>query len=81
MKNKIVFIVRRRMKPTCYFQIPRGQTNRYVYVFNYYKPRQAYRVTLKVLMANRQNYQIVSTVYVPQNQVMNYINTVVANTY
>jgi hypothetical protein len=49
--------------------------------FYYYKPRQAYRVTLKVLMANRVNYKIVSTVFVPQSRVMNYINTTVALTY
>ncbi len=65
----------------CTFQIPRGETNRYVYVFNYFKELQGYKVTLKVLMANRVNYKIVSTVFVPQTRVMNYINTTVALTY
>ncbi len=69
------------MKPTCFFQIPRGETNRYVFVFNYFKPMQGYKVTLKVLMANKQNYKIVSTVFVPQTKIMDYINTTVALTY
>jgi hypothetical protein len=69
------------MKSDCYFQIPRGQTNRYVYVFYYYKKMGIYRVVLKVLMANKVNYQVVSTRWIPQNRIMNFINTTVANTY
>lgn len=69
------------MQPSCYFQIPRGETNRYVFVFYYFPQLSGYRVTLKVLMANRRNYKVVSRVFVPQTQIMNYINTTVALTY
>ncbi len=69
------------MKSDCYFQIPRGQTNRYVYIFYYYKKLRSYRVVLKVLMANKINYNVVSTTWVPQDKINLYINTVVANTY
>ncbi len=69
------------VKPSCFFQIPRGETNRYVYVFNYFPSLQGYKVTLKVLMANRIGYKRVSTVFVSQTNVMEYINTVVALTY
>ncbi len=69
------------MKPNCYFQIPRGETNRYVYVFYYYKPLGVYHVFLKVLMANRVNYKLVSKVVIPESRIMQYINTTVALTY
>ena len=69
------------MQPRCFFQIPRGESNRYVYVFQYFPKLSGYKVTLKVLMANKVNYKNVSTVYVPQNRVMQYINTTVALTY
>jgi hypothetical protein len=69
------------MKTNCYFQIPRGNTNRYVYVFYYLKNSGMYRVVLKVLMANRVNYKVVSTRFIPQNRIMEFINTTVANTY
>jgi hypothetical protein len=79
---KNIFKKNRKMIPSrCTFQIPRGETNRYVFVFNYFENLQGYKVTLKVLMANKQNYTKVSTVFVPQTQVMNYINTTVALTY
>jgi hypothetical protein len=68
-------------KPTCFFQIPRGETNRYVYLFYYYKPQSMYKVVLKVLMANRVQYKIVSTRFIPQQDINTFINTTVANTY
>ncbi len=69
------------IKPTCFFQIPRGETNRYVYVFYYYPTLMKYRVILKVLMANRINYKVVSIRWIEQNKVMEFINTTVALTY
>jgi hypothetical protein len=68
-------------KPTCFFKIPRGETNRYVYLFYYYKPQSIYKVVLKVLMANRIKYKVVSTVFIPQQNINEFINTTVANTY
>jgi hypothetical protein len=68
-------------KPTCFFQIPRGETNRYVYLFYYYKPQSIYKVVLKVLMANRIKYKVISTVLIPQQNINEFINTIVANTY
>ncbi len=68
-------------KNKCFFQIPRGETNRYVYVFYYFPKLRGYKVVLKVLMANKINYSIVSTRFVPQNQVNDFINTTVALTY
>jgi hypothetical protein len=68
-------------KPTCFFQIPRGETNRYVYLFYYYKPQSMYKVVLKVLMANRVQYKIVSTRFIPQQDINTFINTTVATTY
>lgn len=69
------------LKPTCFFQIPRGETNRYVYVFYYYPQLMKYRVILKVLMANRINYKVVSVRWIGQNQIKEFINTTVALTY
>ena len=67
------------MKKICDFTIPRGNTSRYVYLFqlrgNFYK------VTKKVLYANRPSYTIISVVNVPVKDVGTYINTVVALTY
>ena len=66
------------MKRICSFVIPRGNTSRYVYVFDNYGPY--YRVTKKVLYGNLP-YQTISVVTVPTTLIMNYINTVVALTY
>jgi hypothetical protein len=65
-------------KLNCFFQIARGNTSRYVYVFQY--KGSYYNVTKKVLISPLP-YQTISTVKVPTNQIMNYINTVVALTY
>ena len=62
----------------CTFQIPRGATNRYVYVFTYYGTY--YKVVKKVLYSPLP-YQTISTVLIPTTQIMTYINTVVALTY
>ncbi len=66
------------MKPNCVFQIARGNTCRYVYVFKNYG--DYYLVTLKKLLGNAP-YQNVSTVRVPTSELMVYINTVVATTF
>jgi len=60
------------------FFIPRGNTSRYVYIFDYMETY--YRVTLKVLMGNRP-YKIVSIVNIPVKNIQQYINTTVALTY
>jgi hypothetical protein len=62
----------------CVFQIPRGNTSRYVYIFVY--KGTYYNVTLKVLYGNAP-YKTLSTVKIPTSNIMTYINTVVANTY
>lgn len=66
------------MKRNCVFQIPRGNTNRYVYIFVY--KGSYYNVTLKVLNGNAP-YKTISTIKVPTKNIYSYINTVVANTY
>ena len=66
------------MKRNCTFSIPRGNTSRYVHVFNY--QITYYNVTKKVLYGNLP-YQTISTVQVPTKFINEYINTVVANTY
>lgn len=65
-------------KPNCFFTIAIGNTGRYVYVFRY--KVTYYKVIKKVLYGNNP-YKIVSIVNVPTNNIMNYINTVVALTY
>lgn len=67
------------MQKGCTFVIPRGNTSRYVYIFNY--QGTYYNVTKKVLYANLPNYITISTVKIPTQFIMNYINTVVALTY
>jgi hypothetical protein len=66
------------MKRGCKFSIPRGNTSRYVYIFNY--QINYYIVTLKVLYGNAP-YQTISKIKVPTNEITTYINTVVATTY
>jgi hypothetical protein len=66
------------MRPLCTFSIPRGNTARYIYVFDYYG--KYYNVTKKVLYSGFP-YIVVSVVKVPTQNIMNYINTVVALTY
>lgn len=66
------------MKNNCRFIIPWGNTSRYVYIFDY--KLTYYKVTKKVLYGNLP-YRIVSIVNVPVNNIMTYINTVVALTY
>ena len=62
----------------CGFQIPRGNTSRYVYIF--INKGSYYKVTLKVLYGSSP-YRTLSTVKVPTSYLGTYINTVVANTY
>ena len=66
------------MTKNCYFQIPRGNTNRYVYIFK--QNGNYYNVTLKVLYGNLP-YRVISTVKIPTKNIYTYINTVVASTY
>jgi hypothetical protein len=65
------------MKRNCVFQIPRGETSRYVYIFEY--KGAYYKVTLKVLLGY--SYSKISVVNIPTKFIMKYINTVVATTY
>lgn len=65
------------MKRNCVFQIPRGETSRYVYIFEY--KGSYYKVTLKVLLGY--SYSTISVVNIKTKFIMNYINTVVATTY
>ncbi len=66
------------MPKKCVFQIPRGNTSRYVYIFTL--KGTYYNVTLKMLYGNLP-YQTISTVKVPVQNIYSYINTVVASTY
>ena len=66
------------MNKNCTFQIARGNTSRFVYVFNY--QGSYYNVTKKVLYGNLP-YKTISTVKVPTSEIRTYINTVVALTY
>jgi len=67
------------MRKNCLsFTIPRGETSRFVYIFNYKGPY--YVVTKKVLYGNLP-YLTISKVKIPTNLIQQYINTVVANTY
>lgn len=59
------------------FFIPRGNTSRYVYIFDFMG--SYYRVTLKVLLGIRP-YKIVSVVNIPSQYIQQYINTTVALT-
>lgn len=64
------------MKRNCTFIIPRGNTCRYVYIFEF--KNTYYKVTKKVLFAK---YNTISVVNIPVKDVFTYINTVVALTY
>jgi len=66
------------MKRKCGFTIARGETSRYVYIFQYIGTY--YRVTKKVLYGNAP-YKTISIVNIPINNIRTYINTVVALTY
>ena len=66
------------MKRNCRFTIARGNTSRYVYIFEY--KITYYKVTKKVLYGSLP-YSIVSIVNVPTKDINTYINTVVALTY
>ena len=63
----------------CYFQIPRGKTNRYVFVF-YLINDKNYLIYKKVLQGNFP-YKIIKTYNIPKNNLNTFINTVVANVY
>jgi hypothetical protein len=60
------------------FQIARGNTSRYVYIFNY--QGTYYNVIKKVLYGNLP-YKRISTIKVLTSQINTFINTVVALTY
>jgi hypothetical protein len=62
----------------CTFQIARGNTSRYVYIFVY--KGNYYDVTKKVLLGNTP-YRTISTVKIQTKDISTYINTVVASTY
>jgi hypothetical protein len=66
------------MRPSCYFQITRGNTNRYVYVFYLYG--STYTVLLRQLLGSSP-YRTIGTYKIPIAGLMTFINTVVANTY
>ena len=66
------------MQPICTFMISRGNTCRYVYIFDYYGTY--YKVTKKVLMGNAP-YKIISIINIKTQFINTFINTVVANTY
>ena len=66
------------MKRNCVFQIPRGNTARYIYIFVY--KGTYYNVTKKVKLGNNP-YITISTIKVLTQNIYNYINTVVALTY
>jgi hypothetical protein len=66
------------MKPSCYFQIPRGNTNRYVYVF--YLFGNTYTVLKRQLLGSSP-YRTVVKYKIPISEITVFINTVVANTY
>jgi hypothetical protein len=61
----------------CFFQIARGNTSRYVYLFinkgSYYSVTKKYKLNGP--------YKNISTINVPTSELLNYINTVVALTY
>ena len=65
------------MKPNCYFQIPRGNTNRYVFVF--YLFGKHYLVLKKQLLGNNP-YKTVVKYRIPADEVTTFINTVVSST-
>lgn len=65
------------MNSSCTFQIPRGNTNRYVYIFVY--KGSYYEVTLKVLYFGK--YRTISKVNILTKNINTYINTVVATIY
>ena len=62
----------------CFFQIARGNTARYVYVF--INKGSYYNVTKKYKLGGSP-YRNISTVKVNTNDIQTYINTVVALTY
>ena len=64
------------MKPNCYFQIPRGNTNRYIFVF--YLFRNHYLVLKKQLLGNNP-YKTVVKYKIPTNKLSSFINNVVSN--
>lgn len=64
------------MKPSCYFQIPRGNTNRYVFIF--YLFGNHYLVLKKQLLGNNP-YKTVVKYRVPINKLTTFINSVVSS--
>jgi hypothetical protein len=65
------------MNALCTFTIPRGETARYIFIFDNYG--SYYIVTKKALLGL--NYIQMAKVRVPTLLIQEYINTVVANTY
>jgi len=66
------------MQPSCYFQIPRGNTAVYVFVFYLYG--STYNVLLKQKLGSSP-YKTIGTYKVPISQLQTFINTTVANVY
>ncbi len=64
---------------TCYFQIPRGDSNRCVFVF-YLVNNTYYRVFKKVLFGTNP-YKTTKIYKIPKEEITVFINTVVANVY
>ena len=70
-----IFIGILYMKPSCYFQIPRGNNVPYVFVFYLYG--NTYTVLLKQKLAGP--YKIIGTYRVPVLELQTFINTTVAS--
>jgi len=64
------------MKPTCYFQIPRGDSARYVFVFYLYG--NVYNVLLKQKLGSSP-YTIINTYKVPTSNLQTFIDTTVSS--
>ena len=66
------------MQPSCYFQIPRGDTARYVFVFYLYG--STYNVLFKQKLGSSP-YKIIGTYKVPISNLQTFVNTTVASVY
>lgn len=66
------------MKRNCKFIIVRGNTARYVYIFEY---KITYFIVTKKVLYGNSPYKTISIINVPTKNIYNYINTVVALTY
>ncbi len=62
----------------CFFQICRGNTGRFVFIF--YLVDNSYYIVEKKRRLGRLPYELVGKFKIPINLIRNFINTVVANT-